>query len=219
MVAYVWQSVIQMAETEFNMKFRSLQEIHNQGSLQDSPLEFIREAAQQEEITNPQKLLQGAGRTKRLLPGRMYMMRYKPQNMNTLPYWDMFPVFFCIHAGKHYFTGLNLHYLEPILRAELMNAFYPFVMAPNVRGEEMQQTMRTKLMERVNYSFMKRRRTMRSFKPCWKKYRYENVVGSYLYVPPVAWDAVMMMPLQRFRKAGINRVWRDSRKIRLGQKP
>ena len=49
-----------------------------------------------------------------------------------------------------------------------------------------------------------------AFKPMWKRYNMKAVIGNYMYVPPIAWDTVMMLPVQRFRKAGINKVWRDS---------
>lgn len=210
MPAFAFQKVVRMTEEQFGMEFKSLQDLH----AKQEPLEWLREQAQELRKTSPQQLLQGSGKTKRLLPGRMYMMRYNPINKATLPYYDMFPVFFCMNVREEYFSGLNLHYLPPLYRAELMDQLYPFVMAANAPGEEMAMTLRTKIQPRVDYEFMKRRRSMMSFKPTWKRYNFRNVIGSFLYIPPVAWDTVMMLPLARFRKAGINRVWRESLKIR-----
>jgi len=151
-----------------------------------------------------------SGKTRRLLPGRMYMMRYLPKNRDTLPYYDIFPVFFCMNVRDDYFSGLNLHYLPPLYRAELMDALYPFVIANAAEGEEMATTLRTKIQPKVDYEFLRRRRSFMGFKPTWKRYRFQNVVGQFLYIPPIAWDTVMMLPVARFRKAGINRIWRDS---------
>ena len=57
---------------------------------------------------------------------------------------------------------------------------------------------------------MQKRMNMRGFLPCWKRYDYRQVVGQYLYVPPIGWDTIMMLPIHRIRKSGINRVWMDS---------
>ncbi len=65
---------------------------------------------------------------------------------------------------------------------------------------------------------MKKRMNMRGFRPIWKRYRYKNVVGQYLYVPPIGWDTIMMLPVHRFRKSGINRVWMDSMAERRARK-
>ena len=59
---------------------------------------------------------------------------------------------------------------------------------------------------------------MRSFLPCWKRYDYKRVVGQFLYVPPIGWDTILMLPLARFRKSGINRVWMDSLAERRSRK-
>lgn len=206
MPAFKFQQVVKMTEEQFGMEFRSLSDLHSN----PDPLEWLREQAQELRKTNPQSLLQMAGKTKRLLPGRMYMMRYNPVGKNTLPYYDMFPVFFCMNVRDDYFSGMNLHYLPPLYRAELMDALYPFIMSPQTEGEQMATTLRTKIQPKVDYEFLKRRRTMMSFKPTWKRYRFQNVVGQFLYIPPIAWDTVMMLPVARFRKAGINRIWRES---------
>jgi hypothetical protein len=208
MASYLFQKAVQMTSEEFGMKFESLQDLHRKE--RGDPVEWLRQQAEEMRKTSPNKILNDGQRTKRLLPGRMYMMRYNPIHKDTLPYFDMFPVFFCMDVQDKYFSGLNMHYLPPLYRAELMDALYPFVIAPGVKGTDIGTTIRTKLNPRLDYEFMNKRRAMMSFKPMWKRYNKKNVIGNYMYVPPIAWDTVMMMPLQRFRKAGINRVWRDS---------
>tara|TARA_R110000764_G_scaffold118457_2_gene205989 strand:- start:217 stop:870 length:654 start_codon:yes stop_codon:yes gene_type:complete len=208
MPTYLFQKAVEMTNEQFGMEFESLQDLHRKE--QGDPVIWLREQAEEMRKTAPNKILNDGQRTKRLLPGRMYMMRYNPIHKNTLPYYDMFPVFFCMDVQDKYFSGMNLHYLPPLYRAELMDALYPFVVAPNVKGVDVGTTIRTKINPRVDYEFMKKRRSMMSFKPTWKRYNKKNVIGNYMYVPPIAWDTVMMMPLQRFRKAGINKVWRDS---------
>lgn len=210
MPAYLFQKYVQMTEAEFGMEFKSLSSFRNNNS---EPLDWMRD--QISEITNPQQfrpqdVLAGAGKTKRLLPGRMYLMRYNPAGKQELPYYDTFPLIFVMEVGEDYFVGLNLHYIPPYYRALFMDTLYSYVVNPDSQGEMMSSTLTTRISPRVDFSFMSKRESMRTFKPMWKKYRYDKVIGSFLYIPPVAWDTVMMLPLQRFRKAGINRVYRDS---------
>ena len=87
-------------------------------------------------------------------------------------------------------------------------------MAPEVRADDLARSIRVKLSPRVDYEFMKKRRSMMSFKPMWKRYRKDSVLGQFAYMPPIAWDAITMLPVQQFRKSSINRVWRESQIMR-----
>jgi hypothetical protein len=208
--AYLFQQYVQMTEAQFGMEFKSLSSMRINNN---APLEWLREQTSlvtKESDARPENMLSGAGKTKRLLPGRMYLMKYNPAGKGELPYYDRFPLIFVMEVGEDYFVGLNLHYLPPFYRAQFMDSMYPFVVNQDREGENMATTLTTKIHPRVDFSFMKKRMALKNFLPMWKKYRYDRVVGSYLYIPPIAWDTVMMLPLQRFRKAGINRVWRDS---------
>lgn len=211
MPAYAFKRVLKMTEDNFDMEFKSMRDLYVKEN--GDPIEYLREIAQEEVNKRPQKVLQGAGRTKRLLPGRFYMFKYNPVGKGTerLPYYDMFPVVLVINVYDKYFQGINFHYLPPIYRADLMDQLYRFVIAPDVQSKDIGSSIRARLnTNRVDYGFMSKRFNLRSFKPMFKRYRKSNVVGPYLYVPPIGWDAVMMMPLQRFRGAGINRVYKDS---------
>jgi hypothetical protein len=207
MATYLFNKIAAMTEDEFGMKFQSMRDLYSKE--QGDPVTWLREQAELMRKDSPNKILQSGQRTKRLLPGRMYMMRYNPIHKNTLPYYDMFPVFLCMNVHDEWFTGLNFHYLPPIYRAELMDALYPFIVAPGTKGDDISMTIRTKLQPRVDYNFLTKRRSFMSFKPMWKRYNKKAVIGNYMYVPPIAWDTVMMLPVHRFRKAGINKVWRD----------
>ena len=177
--------------------------------------------AEEERTTNPQQILSGAGRTRRLMEGRMYMFKYMPKMASKLPYYDMFPVGIVmnLNSEKNYFSMLNFHYLPFKERAELMDSLYPFVMMDNIQGKDIGNSLRARVnVNRVDYKFMKKRMSMRGFLPCWKRYDYKRVVGQFLYVPPIGWDTIMMLPLARFRKSGINRVHMDSLAERRARK-
>ena len=211
MPAYFFQRAIEMTSEEFDFEFKSMKEMYKK--FEGDPIKRLREIGEEEARNSPNQLLQSAGRTKRLLPGRMYMFNYRnPISKATADYYDMYPVVLVmnVYEQKDYFQGLNFHYLPPIYRAELMDQLFNYVINSGTTGDELATTIRARLEKRVNYDFMKKRRNLMSFKPMFKRYNMQRVVGQYLYVPPKAWDFIMMMPLARFRKAGINRIYRDS---------
>jgi|TARA_R100000081_G_C4815783_1_gene174919 hypothetical protein len=211
MPAYFFDKLLNLVGDEFDFEFKSLQDLYTQQ--EGDPVEKLRELAEAERLANPNTILSGAGRTKLLRPGRMYMFKYIPKMKSQLPYWDMFPVGIVMNTypDKGYFSMLNFHYLPPILRAELMDAIYPFVIFPNVEQKDIGSSMRARVnTDRVDFDFMKKRLNMRGMIPAWKRYDYKQVVGNYLYIPPIGWDTIMMLPVERMRKSGINKVWNNS---------
>tara|TARA_B100001113_G_C21087772_1_gene612896 strand:+ start:276 stop:935 length:660 start_codon:yes stop_codon:yes gene_type:complete len=210
MPAYFFQRAISMAQQDFEQELKSMRALY-EGDIK--PVDRIREIAQEEDSLNPNQLLQGTGKTKRLLSGRLYMFNYRnPIAKNTLPYYDMFPVVLVINhrPSKNYFQGLNFHYLPPKYRAEILDELYRYMINEGAEGDSISRTIRARLSPRVDYEFMKKRRSMMSFKPLWRRYNLDRVIGQYLYVPPKAWDVITMMPLARFRKRGINSIYMDS---------
>ena len=210
MPAYFFQRAIDMAQEDFEQELKSMRALY-EGDIR--PVERIREIAQEQDDVNPNQLLVGTGRTKRLLSGRLYMFNYRNSiAKNELPYYDMYPVVLVIRhqPSKGYFQGLNFHYLPPKYRAELLDELYRYMINEGTEGDNISTTIRARLSPRVNYEFMKKRRNMMSFKPLFRRYNIDRVIGQYLYVPPKAWDVITMMPVARFRKRGINSVWMDS---------
>ena len=219
MPAYFFDKLVGLVGDEFDMEFKSMKEMYEQE--QGDPVERLREMAQEEREVNPNSILSSAGRTRRLLEGRMYMFKYMPKMANKLPYFDMFPVGLVMNVrpDKGYFSMLNFHYLPFKERAEVMDSLYPFMMFPNITGKDIGSSLRARVnVNRVDYKFMKKRMNMRGFLPLWKRYDYKRVVGQFLYVPPIGWDTIMMLPVHRFRKSGINRVHMDSLAERRSRK-
>ena len=54
---------------------------------------------------------------------------------------------------------------------------------------------------------------MPGWKACFKKYIKRRVRGRFMMVDPNNWDIAVQLPLARFQKASINRVYGDSRKL------
>ena len=124
MPAYFFQRAVDMTQSEFDQELTSMRAMYS-GDVR--PVERIREIAQEQDDLNPMQLLQGAGKTKRLLSGRLYMFNYRnPIAKQSLPYYDMYPVVLVINhrPSKNYFQGLNFHYLPPKFRAELLDELY-----------------------------------------------------------------------------------------------
>lgn len=140
--------------------------------------------------------------------GRMYMFFYDPKTKETLPYYDRFPMIFVVNKVPGGFHGLNLHYLPPTYRARLMDALYSVSKKDGARDSEKLQ---------MSYNLLKSASRFSYFKPCYKHYLNSHVRSRMLYVPSEEWDIALMLPTQRFRKAGTSKIWKESRqKIRKG---
>ena len=147
------------------------------------------------------KLFAGSLTVNTVMPGRMYMYVYDAKTKESLPYWDAFPLIFPVSTFPGGFYGLNMHYLQPALRARLMDALY--TVTNNTRFDDT-----TRL--RISYETLKSASSMNLFKPCFKKYLYGHVKSQFIYVEPKEWDIALFLPLQNFQKASAAEVWRDS---------
>lgn len=145
-----------------------------------------------------------SNRKPRVGPGRMYHFYYDPKHKKTLPYYDRFPLIFMVGAADGGFYGINLHYLPPKLRAELMDALYE--VASDRKYDE-----NTKL--RLSYSILKGASKYSYFKPCFKHYLSEHVKSQFIEIVSSEWDIALFLPTERFEKASKTRVFADSRKM------
>lgn len=140
----------------------------------------------------------------RPLPGQCFMFFYDPKLKKTLPYYDRFPLVFLVDVDRTGFTGLNVHYLDPISRAKLIDALHE--LTTNKRYDE-----NTRL--RMTYALLQSSSKYRYFKPCLKRYLWAHTRSRLAIVHSDEWDLVAAMPLQRFVGAQTQRVWTESRKI------
>ena len=139
----------------------------------------------------------------RPLPGRMFMYFYDPKNKKTLPYYDRFPLIFMVEKAEGGFYGLNLHYLPPKYRALLFDGLTKLT-----NNKKYDQTTRLKL----TYEMLKRSSKLRFFKPCFKHYLSEHVVGRIVEVPASDWETVLFLPSEQFKKSTSTKVWQESKK-------
>ena len=78
MPAYFFDKLVGLVGDEFDMEFKSMKDLYQKE--QGDPVERLRELAQEERDANPTTILSGAGRTRRLMEGRMYMFKYLPKS-------------------------------------------------------------------------------------------------------------------------------------------
>lgn len=173
-------------------------------------IQWYREQARKVRSVNVNRLVHGAAenRTFKRMDasaiGEMCIFHYDAKYKDTLPYWDQVPCVFVVDdTDPEHFLAINLHYLSPYRRAQLMNQLYTLAI------KEKDKIRRLKL----SYRILKGASRFAFFKPCLKSYLKSNVKSRFLYVEPKMWDTAMLLPIARFAKASENKVWRDSNKI------
>ena len=72
---------------------------------------------------NRNKLLVEGTPIRRPFLGTLVLFNYDAKGYATLPYWDKYPVVIPIEPRGKGFLGLNLHYLPPRKRLELLEVF------------------------------------------------------------------------------------------------
>ena len=136
--------------------------------------------------------------------GRMYMFTYDPKTKEDLPYYDTFPMIFMIEKYSDGFLGINLHYLPHILRAKLMDALYRL-------SNNRKYDASTKL--KLSYDILKSASRYKYIRPCVKRYLLSHMHSRFVEIDASKWDIALFLPLERFKKAGKNKVWAESRRM------
>ena len=140
----------------------------------------------------------------RVLPGMMYMFYYQPKHEQTLPYYDSFPLVILLNTDSKGMDGLNLHYLPLNLRQKL---FYGLL--NRVNGLDVDEDSYI----RVTYEYLKGARSLKEYKPCYKRYLTQNIKGSIANVPAPEWEVALHLPLASFKKQDEYAVHKESRRI------
>ena len=136
--------------------------------------------------------------------GKMFMYRYDAKHKATLPYFDRYPLIFLLDRAPKGFTGINLHYLPPILRAKLFDKLTS--LTSNDRYDAT-----TKL--RISYEILSEATRYKEFRPCYKRYLTAHMKSKPVLVPASEWEVVLFLPFDSFKGANRDKVWKESRKI------
>lgn len=137
------------------------------------------------------------------LIGRMYMYFYDPKYKNTLPYYDRFPLIILVDFAPGGFYGLNLHYLDPRLRAKFFDRLMSYT-----NNDKYDKT--TKL--RMSYKLLQGVSKLEAFKPCFKHYLTQHVKTRMIQVPANEWEIALFLPTEHFKGKSKNFVWIQSKK-------
>ena len=132
----------------------------------------------------------------------MFTYFYDPKYKELLPYYDTFPCVIIVETYASGFLGLNLHYLPPRLRIQLLDKLFQYT-----NNEEFDETTRI----RISWNILNSVSKLRASRAAVKRYLYSHVEGSALEVEPKYWDIVAMLPTASFSKASVIDVYRDSR--------
>ena len=159
--------------------------LRNQWSQTNAP-KFYREA---ETKVNPRVLKMRANL------GDLYAYYYKPKHMMTLPYYDTFPLIMLIGFEKETFLGLNFHYLNPRIRAILLD----------------------RVTAKIGSGIIKWNKIVKipQVAPTVKRYRYDHIMRKVIPIEENEQELAIFLPLERFKKASKAKVWADSQK-RIG---
>jgi hypothetical protein len=142
--------------------------------------------------------------TSKIMIGRMYHFSYQAKHAKTLPYWDRFPLVIPIETYPDGFLGINMHYLNPRLRARLMDALFTTISDKSLNE-------RAKL--RVSYQLLSGASRYRLFEPTVKRYLFSQVRSRYLQIDPKEWSIALFLPTEKFQKKTKKEVWKESSKI------
>ena len=140
------------------------------------------------------------GVTRKPLIGSLYLFQYQAKWDEKLPYWDMWPLIFPFDYAKNGFYGINLHYLAPNDRTDLM------IRLIKAQGGSGNLTERYRL--KLSYDIITK---FKPAIPCIKRYLFGQVRGTGLYgIAGEDWSYAAALPLQKFQKQSAKYVWTQS---------
>ena len=140
------------------------------------------------------------GVTNRPTIGGMYLFQYDAKWKDILPYWDVWPLIFPFDYAKNGFYGINLHYLAPNARVDLMLRL--------IKAQGASGNLSDNYKLKLNYNIIT---NYPPAKPCIKRYLFSHVQGKGLYgIKGEDCSYAAALPLQKFRGATSDTVWKQS---------
>jgi hypothetical protein len=134
--------------------------------------------------------------------GHMYHFLYLPKYREELPYYDKFPLVFPVQRVDGGFLGLNLHYINPKERMNLMKQLYKYQTNDTTDAK-------TKLV--LTYRLLNKTKSLQSFKPCLKRYLYSHIRSNFLKIEYSEWNIILFLPTEQFEKESKYKVWKESK--------
>lgn len=137
------------------------------------------------------------------ISGKVYLYKYNPKTKKELPYYDTLPLIIMVGPAEGGWYGLNLHYLNPLSRAQFFKKLLDI--KNNDRFNE-----RTKIL--LNYNLLKSAQKYKEFAPLFKHYLSDKVTSPILKVDSQDWEVVTWLPFENFKKSTKQKVWADSKR-------
>lgn len=173
--------------------------VDKQGGTQKSASWYQKAVASIADRITANKLMSQGKLTGRPNIGLLNLFFYDPKYKKTLPYYDTFPLVLPLEAIPGGFSGLNFHYLPPLLRFRLLEQMQKFA-----TNNKMDSTTRLD----VSFSRVKNIPLMR---PTIKKYLYKHVRSSFLKIDLTQAAIAVYLPVQQFQKRSDSYVYSQSR--------
>lgn len=136
------------------------------------------------------------------LEGCMLFFGYDPKGKNELPFWDEYPLVILLEKKGNSILGLNLHYLRPSDRATFLNQLIRLVDNPEYHRNPPSYINAT-------YNKLKESKYLRR---CIRRYSLSNIKTNVNVIPSNEWKIVTFLPIDRFKGASRQQVWRQSAK-------
>ena len=146
-------------------------------------------------------LIRDGKRNDRPFYGRLNMFIYDPKLKKTLPYYDTFPLVLPLERYPDGFLGINMHYLPIPLRIRLLDRLVDF-------SNDTDFDEKTRLI--LDYQKVKR---IKLVKPTIHKYLAGQIKSQFRRIDADEFMIATLLPVQRFKKATANTVWRESRSM------
>jgi hypothetical protein len=138
---------------------------------------------------------------KDLRVGEMLFYFYDPKYKDELPYYDTFPLVipFAFREDGQGFYGINVHYLYPRTRLELIQALQPY-----------KSNYQDRQRIAWNYQILQNATQFEVTKHAVKSYRYDHVQSQAFRINYADWPNAVMLPVERFVKSKKHAVWAHS---------
>lgn len=123
----------------------------------------------------------------RLEPGRLLTFTYNPKTKKTLPFYDVYPLILVMQIERKFIYGLNLHYLPPRLREDMLK---------DLKVERNNFRRISEIASRLPYS-----------KFALKRY-IPNRMKNTINIPKTEWEIAVQLPYEQFKGGVDNKnVW------------
>jgi hypothetical protein len=149
------------------------------------------------------QLLRNEKLSSRIVPGNMYLFMYDPKHKETLPYYDTVPLVLPFKSVPEGFLGINLHYLPYLARFKLLGELSKLTLDKRVDEK-------TKIQ--ISWQILNSSSKYLAATACVKHYLNDHLRSRFLKINYSDWITASMLPVENFKKAKKDYVWRETKK-------